>query len=65
MSVTAKVVKTELTEVCLAAISKFLSSTRGANMFGANARVIQPKPNHLQVHAADGRFFEVVVKEAW
>ncbi len=62
---TGKQVKIELTEVCLSAITTFLSSTRGAYMFGGKARVTQPQPNRLQVHAADGRFFEVVVKEAY
>ena len=65
MPTTGKQAKTELTEVCLCALSTFLSSTRGANMFGPNAKVTQPHPNRLQVHARDGRFFEIVVKEAW
>lgn len=62
---TGKQVKTELTEVCLSAVTTFLSSTRGASIFGAKAKVTQPQPNRLQVHAADGRFYEIVVKEAW
>lgn len=62
---TGKQVKTELAQVCLSAVSTFLLSTRGAHIFGARAKVTQPQPNRLQVHADDGRFFEIIVKEAW
>jgi hypothetical protein len=65
MMVISKLVKTELTSICLAALTDFLRSTRGANIFGAKATVTEPKPNTLQVRASDGRYFEVIIKETF